>query len=1448
MRASALAQSYNFTTLDNPTAGGSTIAYGVNNLGQVVGNTNGSQGGFFYGGGTYTTIAFPSPPAFGTTPHGINDPGQIAGAMVADITTVGSGFVYSGGTYSALPIGNPSAGLIDTVGWGINNSGKIVGTYLQGSGFIYDGSSFTRLQATGASGDTIARGINNANEVAGYYFEATSGGNVTHGFVYSGGTFTTIDTPLGGQTRINAINDSGWIVGTYLNGGQSHAFAEIAGQFYTIDNPGATNTVAYGINNAGQIVGSYDDATGTHGFLAMPVNVNIDLRGINQTVGSLNGGGSVTNSGVGSPATLTVGVDNSNARFDGVIQDGASATALIKVGTGTQILGGSNSYTGGTTLSAGALAVFADNNLGATSGGLIFDGGTLKFLATFTSNRGVTLNAGGGTLSDDAGVTLGGMIGGTGRLTKVGNAFTVLSGTNNYSGGSTISAGGLVVTNNSALGSGAVTLDGGKLVAGADGLNIANAILVNSTGGSVGTSGYALTLSGLIADGNGSGALEKTGTGTLILTRANTYSGGTTVSGGTLQINTNMSAGSGQMMLNGGTLRAGANNLILSNAVAIGAAAGGFDTNGNTFTVSSNIVDGIGPGALAKFGAGTLVLSGTNSYSGGTSIHAGAIAATNNSALGTGMIYLEGGTFQAGANNLTFSNAVFVNAVSGGGTIDTSSYTLTLSGGLSGNTGSSGLTKTGLGTLALLGSTSFLGAVTVDSGTLLGAAPNVLPRGSMAVNASAMVDLGGFLQSNLNVALNGGTIQNGTASGLIVSAGGTIKDIGGTAAVVGVSGTTTFIGTNTYAGSTNVGSSFLPANAVLMAGAANTFSALSTTAIGTHATLDLGGFAQTINTVFLENGTIQNGVLTGNLTSIGGTIRDLGGSVTVTTTSGTTIVAGNNSYTGATILNGGILNVVGFMASSSLITVNAGGALTGIGTVGRTTIASGGMLAPGNGAPGSSLTISGNLAFQSGALFLVQLNPATSTFANVTGTASLNGGAGAAFLAGSYVSKQYTILTAASGVNGNFGSFNTSNLPSGFTANLSYDTNSVTLNLVLAFPNFGSGLSGNQQNVGNALINYFDSTGGIPAVFGSLRPADLTQLSGTAATSSQQNTSIAMTQFLSMMLDPSIDGRGDISAPTAAMPFAEEQWKGAVRGAYAAIDRKVAPVEKTFAQRWSVWAAAYGGSQTTEGNASAGTNTVSSRIVGTAAGADYHLSSSTLVGFALAGGGTSFSVANGLGGGRSDLFQAGAFIRQGMGPAYLSAALAYGWQDVTTDRTVTIAGIDRLRAQFNANAWSGRVEGSYRFVGAWTAGVGLTPYAAGQFTTLDLPAYAEQAIVGTNIFALAYSAKSVTDTRSELGLRTDKSFVMPEGVLTLRSRAAWAHDFNPDHAVAATFQTLPGASFVVNGAAMASDSALVTGAAEMKWLNHWSAAATFEGEFSNVTRSYAGKGAIRYTW
>ncbi len=503
------------------------------------------------------------------------------------------------------------------------------------------------------------------------------------------------------------------------------------------------------------------------------------------------------------------------------------------------------------------------------------------------------------------------------------------------------------------------------------------------------------------------------------------------------------------------------------------------------------------------------------------------------------------------------------------------------------------------------------------------------------------------------------------------------------------------------------------------------------------------------------------------------------------------------------------------------------------------------------------MTIAGNLAFASGAIYLVQVNPSTASFATVTGTATLGGASvNAVFANGSYISKTYTILTASGGVSGTFApTVVSTNLPSNFHTGLSYDATDAYLDLSLNYtpgptaPNYGSGLNGNQQAVANALINSFNANGGIPLVYGALNGTGLTQASGELGTSSQQTTFNAMGQFMGLLTDPFLQRSGGAGLTPGASAFAEE----GEASAYAARKRSDAFAMFTkappapFAQRWSVWAAGFGGSQSTDGNPIVGSNNTTSSIYGTAVGADYLFSPNTLAGFALAGGGTGFSV-NSLGSGRSDLFQAGAYLRHTEGPAYFSAALAYGWQDITTNRMVTAAGIDQLRAEFNANAWSGRMEGGYRFVAPWGGGVGLTPYAAAQFATFDLPAYAEQAISGTSAFALSYGAHSPTDTRSELGLRSDKSFALDDAMLTLRGRLAWAHDFAPDRSIGATFQALPGASFVVNGAAQAADSALTTASAELKWSNGWSMAATFEGEFSGVTRSYAGKGVVRYAW
>jgi len=574
--------------------------------------------------------------------------------------------------------------------------------------------------------------------------------------------------------------------------------------------------------------------------------------------------------------------------------------------------------------------------------------------------------------------------------------------------------------------------------------------------------------------------------------------------------------------------------------------------------------------------------------------------------------------------------------------------------------------------------------------------------------------------------------------------------------------------------------------------------------------------------------------------------------------SGNETLSGINDYLGDTLVSGGTLTVNGSIASSALTIVGAGGTLTGSGTTGTVSVLNGGIFAPAWGMPGAAMTVAGDLTLSPGSFYGVQLGSITTSPVNITGNATLAGTVAASVVPGSTIHRQYDILHSTSLGGTTFGGV-TTNAP-GFTTSLTYSATDVYLGLTATLSSLTSTLGTNAQHLAKALDTTFNTTGSLPVGLTPLYTLSgpslnnaLIQTSGESATGAQQTTFQAMGQFLNLLTDPSM-GRGSgvngSTSPTGyaddnASAYASSKKLSAERDAYAMFTK--APLAKVYEPRWSVWASGFGGSQSTDGSAAAGSNSTTSSIYGTAVGAEYLFSPRTIAGFALAGGATAFSVVNG-GSGRSDLFQAGAYVRHTAGNAYVTAALASGWQDITTDRYVTLAGLDHLRAEFNANAWSGRIEGGYRFVVPVLGGVGITPYAAGQFTSFDLPAYAESVVVGTPNFAQAYGAQSVTDVRSELGIRTDKSYAVQNGVLTLRGRLAWAHDFDPDRAVSATFVSLPGASFVVGGAAQASESALTTASAEMKWLNGWSAAATFEGEFSEVTQSYAGKGVVRYTW
>ncbi len=1147
------------------------------------------------------------------------------------------------------------------------------------------------------------------------------------------------------------------------------------------------------------------------------------------TIGSLAGAGSVRIAGGG--AALTTGGDNTSTTFSGVISEFPYPGArLVKTGTGTLTLTGDSTYTGTTTINGGELRV----NGSLTSAVTVQTGGTLS--GTGTISKAVTVESGGtlsagqspGTLTVnsltlDAGSTtvfeLGtaGVVGGSGNdLVNVTNNLT-LGGVLNVNAPS---AGYYRLFNYGTLTSGAVfsavtgmTQGAARVLTNIDGqVNL----LISMNGQTVQFwDGVDMTGDGIVSGGSGTwngantnwtGAPGEAAINDAWETSVGVFAG---AAGGTVTVEGMQGFDTLQFSTDGYVLQAGTNGQL---ALVSSSGAGTVRVDGGvTATIATPIVDGNAT-KLNKVGIGTLVLSGPNTYNGTTTISAGALNIQHASALGT----------------------------TAGGTIVEAGAALQMQGGITVHGEALALNGTGInndGALrSISGANGYTGNITLGSSSLITA------------DSGASLAMSGVTGTNTNVTYGGaGELR---ADGAIAIGTGSLTKEG--------TGTLSLSGTNTYTGITTInGGTLLTANhaAIVDTGAVvvNASGRLSVWDSETIGSLEgSGAVAIWIGQTLTIGGANTSTTFSGEISQFAGR-----GHLAKTGT-GTLTLTGTNTYAGETTVDGGTLSISGngSIAASSMTTVHAGGTLAGTGIVGNTTI-NGGTLAPGNSI--GTLTVQGNLVMTAASTYMVEVSPVSADRVDVTGTATLGGATvNASFAAGSYVTKQYTIVNAAGGVTGTFGTQVNTNLPTSFKSSLSYDANNAYLDLTLDFtptpppgptpPTYPS-LNANQAAVGNALTGFFNRTGGIPLVFGALDAKGLSQVAGELGIGTQQTSFDAMTIFMGVMMDPFAVGRGEVAVGINS--FADEAMGTAGRraptDAFASMHRKAPPMAPAFQERWNMWAAGFGGSQMTDGNVVAGSNNTKSSIYGMAAGADYWFSPFTVAGIAMAGGGTNFSV-NGGGTGRSDLFQVGGFIRHTIGATYISAAAAYGWQDITTDRTVTVAGLDQLRAKFNANSYSGRVEAGNRFVLPWIGGLGLTPYGAVQVIAFDLPSYAESVVAGSNTFALAYGGKTVTATRSELGLRSDKSFALNDAILTLRGRAAWAHDVNTDRSATATFQTLPGASFVVNGAGLARNAALTSASAELKWMNGWSVAATFEGEFSDVTRSYAGRGVVRYAW
>ena len=579
----------------------------IRTLGSIApGNNMGFEGA----GGTFDTGAFS--PTFS---------GSITGA--GGLTKIGAGTMILAGSGSWTGGTTVSQGYLQ----GDTNSLKRSINVAAGAGVIFNQGADGTFNTGGAG---MITGAGSLTKIGAGTLTLQDSGSYTN-YSYSGGTYLN-------QGWISIDHDSELgnpLGGLVFNGGGLRFTAGISSsRAVALNSPGGvidtngTDSIFSGVfSGAGALTKA------GNGTLRLSGN-NTYIGGTIVNAGTLQVGDAGSSGSLGSGDTtvnygLVFNRSDTAYAYNGVISGSGFVTMI---GTGIIQLGGANTYTGGTTINAGAIRITSDANLGATSGTLTFNGGQLHTLAPITSARSVALSSSGGTIDTDGyDSTFTGKFTGTGSLTKNGPGKLSLSGgTNDYSGNTKVTGGTLLLSNSLALQNS--TLDynsyGGSIQFGPQSAYTLGGLQGNQslslTGGagnvalSIGNNNGDTLYSGTLSGG---GSLTKIGIGKASLAGANTYSGGTTINAGTLRISTdsNLGAASGGLTFDGGTLQTLA-GITSARAIQVGLNGGSIDTNGFDSTFGGGI-SGAGAnsiGTLAKVGSGTLHLSGSTPTSGFT--------------------------------------------------------------------------------------------------------------------------------------------------------------------------------------------------------------------------------------------------------------------------------------------------------------------------------------------------------------------------------------------------------------------------------------------------------------------------------------------------------------------------------------------------------------------------------------------------------------------------------------------------------------------------------------------------------------------------------------------------------------------------------------------------------------------------------------------------------------